>query len=219
MNPNPSFSIHAPTIIEAQAIISEKALSPNKGMTGRVEMEGQEREEIIKKIIARSKEDGLGENKEASPETEIPVPAKRINLLCVYGASVGVISLLLPWLWNLPADGAPSPSYLFEFYTSYNPILMLLPTTFVFGLLLAFLSPIGGLFQVPTTLLMCSLWSITAGPMPFGAFLGLASAMISLFSWFIPWGIGFEDVHLIGHRLTLRQKIWNFKLVKVGERA
>jgi hypothetical protein len=144
------------------------------------------------------------------------VKLERINLLCVYGASVGVISLLLPWWWNGPADGAPYPSYLFESYTSYDPISVLLPTTFVFGVMLAFLSPIGGLFQVPTTLLMCSLWW---GPMPFGAFLGLASAMISLFSWFIPWGIGFEDVHLIGHRLTLRQKIWNFKLVKAGERA
>ncbi len=139
---------------------------------------------------------------------------ERINLLCIFGASVGIISLLLPWWWNGPADGAPYPSYFFELYAGYvSTSWLLLPTTFVFGVMLAFLSPIGGLFQIPTTLYICSWWW---GPMPFGALLGLASAMISLFSWFIPWGIGFENVHLIGHRLALRKKIWNFKIVKVS---
>jgi len=145
----------------------------------------------------------------------------RINLLCVIGAIIGTISIFLPWWYSHGIAGSQ------EFYYPNNLLDSIgitgnLPQTaidashyflaaitaivFIVGTILAYLSPVGGLLQVPAAVFYCFIWIVDSPePAPVGVILGLASGITSLYSWFRPLGIGYDAP------LSLKEKKWNFK--------
>jgi len=140
----------------------------------------------------------------------------RFNQLCILGAIIGLIALLLPWTWMqmggtsgasiayytmhppgaiglLNAFDILSLSYLdFLFSSLYMSILIL----YILGTITAFISPIGGFIQIAGALLY-----IPAIPselrfywfVPFGELLGIYSGMIVVVSMLWPIGAGYAD--------------------------
>ena len=125
----------------------------------------------------------------------------RVNLLCIAGVLLGVVSLFFPWVTSgshfggdddLLVQGIMMPSLQFEF------AMVLSASFFVLGTFLALLSPSGGFAQLGGALgvifLAPSEYAPAWGDYAFslGAYIGIVSALIVTVSFFVPMGIGYE---------------------------
>lgn len=129
----------------------------------------------------------------------------KANLLCLAGAALGLVSLLLPW-WQgaelglglmIDRDYMLVQDVLFD-STEYDSMFLVACTLFVVGTLLAFWSPLGGLVQVPGALGFFAMFGSEIGVhrgedvIALGAYLGLISMIIVTVSLIVPLGIGYS---------------------------
>jgi hypothetical protein len=150
---------------------------------------------------------------------------RRVNILCIMGAIIGTLSFFLFWdIW-----GADYPPNIFDSITTWIGwlahggawgdsnflhlyISAILAVIFIVGTILAYLSPIGGFLQVSASAIYYVNNLIFYGSLNYymgfdsavGAIIGSMSGLISIYSWFKPFGIGY------GAPLSLKEKIWNF---------
>ena len=142
----------------------------------------------------------------------------RFNQLCILGAIIGLIALLLPWIWVVM--GGPSIAsiaaymmrppggiglqngfevllaILFSSQHLLSSLFMIMFLLYIMGTIIAFISPIGGFIQIAGALLCIptmpsELWFNWF--VPFGELLGIYSGMIVVASMFKPMGAGYAD--------------------------
>ena len=132
----------------------------------------------------------------------------RINMLCLIGAVIAVLSLSMPWIL-IQADGSNDPTYIGAFELD-DPIpgIRSLPETlqysltiFIIGTVIAFFTPLGGIPQLMGSvgvLLTTITTKLEDGQM--GVYLGAGAAVVGsvcvLLSLLTPLGIGYS----VGHR-------------------
>lgn len=155
----------------------------------------------------------------------------KVNILCLTGAALGVVSLLFPW-WQGVEYGlgiAIDTNYmlvqdvLLE-STDYGSMFLVACTLFVVGTLLAFWSPLGGLVQVLGALGFFALFSSEIGvrrgedTIAFGAYIGVTSMVIVVVSLLVPMGIGYS-VKRKAHKASLSSADKFVTVSNYGENA
>ncbi len=120
----------------------------------------------------------------------------KVNALCLAGAGLGLISLFLPWWsgssqeYSLVQDVLLRPEV-------YSSGFLLSATLFVVGTGIAFLSPMGGLVQLPGALGFLALFNQEIGTgrgsesFEFGVYIGLVGAIVTMVSLLVPIGVGY----------------------------
>ena len=128
----------------------------------------------------------------------------KVNVLCLAGAGLGLLSLFLPW-WSghevvlgalIPQDYSLIQDVLLrpEIYTS---AILVAAVLFVAGTGMAFLSPIGGLVQLPGILGFVALFNQDIGTrrgtesFELGVYIALIAAVLTTVSLLIPLGVGY----------------------------
>lgn len=163
----------------------------------------------------------------------------RINSLCVLGLIVGLIALFLPWNWDIFGNSF-GPQYMLHgigadtgLYDAFNifsylwqlqsPLFVSMLLLYVIGLIVDFISPIGGLIQIASATLAqivgeMPLWGgnglifmhpgesiIWNNWFPFGELLGVYSGMIVVASMLRPIGPGYAN-----RAIGIREKLLTF---------
>lgn len=130
----------------------------------------------------------------------------RINLLCVSGALLGFVAMALPWILESERIGAGVWQHYdlnWYFYADRGVDVVAL-VVFLVGSAMAFLTPLGGLFQLAGVLSFATsrsgdIRTITAGEITqslewgVGLFFAVISSAIVIASLFVPIGIGYES--------------------------
>lgn len=139
----------------------------------------------------------------------------RVNILCLVGAIIAIITMNLPWLSNsmvLSAVGE-SPLYLatnFQYTYSFAGGLQWASIIFVLGALIALFTSIGGFIQLAGV--SCFIGAVYTIDDPLNRFsielniaLGVVSASISIISMIKPIGINFKGrtIDTVGRFLTI----------------
>lgn len=166
---------------------------------------------LLKTGVQRGRRD-MGEFEEASHsqkngQRQTQQPAKAtVNVLCLIGAIIGLAAVFLSWsrirvgffqeersIWHLVSDMLP-----------HDPLDLFVVSgvLFVFGSLLALVTPTGGLLQaiglagfyVREVDMEEWLPSGTAGGLAIGWYLGIFSAALVLTSMVLPLGMGYSDL-------------------------
>lgn len=129
----------------------------------------------------------------------------KVNILCLAGAGIGIVSLFLPW-WQgvefglglaIDHDYMLVQDVLLDSAT-YGSLFMIACTLFVAGTLLAFWSPLGGLIQVPGILGFFALFDSEIGvrrgedEVALGVYVALISMVIVVLSLLVPMGVGYS---------------------------
>jgi len=129
----------------------------------------------------------------------------KVNVLCLVGAALGLVSLFLPW-WQgyeiavatmVDKDYMLVEDVLFN-SAQYGSLFVIACTLYVVGTFLAFGSPLGGLVQIPGILGFFAMFGSEIGvhrgedTIALGAYLGLASAAVVTVSLLVPLGIGYS---------------------------
>ena len=115
----------------------------------------------------------------------------RLNLICILGATLGVLSFFLPWVsQHLEFDGWTifrGSVYLLDYF-KLNILLQMIPLLFIIGTIVSFVTPLGFFLQLPPIMIilyMGSLLSVGSSggeSVSTGWFLGLISCAVILFS-------------------------------------
>ena len=125
-----------------------------------------------------------------------------VNLLCIFGAIIGLISFLLPWYSAWIVGGPEGVIPRIEGYLGTPIVFLFSGSVFVIGTLLSFVSPFGGLFQLLGVITMPLLvfydpsFAVTQRhyvhfeEFEAGWWLALLSSIIVLISMAFPLGIG-----------------------------
>jgi hypothetical protein len=126
-----------------------------------------------------------------------------VNLLCIVGASIGVVAVFLGWIYIPPSIptvgywGYPTIPYMVVIHCGYYGAA----TLFLLGVMIAFVSPIGGVLQSGSLVLFMT-GIIESGDDPvldgidpqqkvwFGMAFGAVSCVVVLTSLFFPLGTG-----------------------------
>jgi len=129
----------------------------------------------------------------------------RVNLLCLVGAVVGVISLFLAWsaLSDLEGNhvgdlGSQDFNMTFLGYRLLPANLALAVTVFTIGTVVAFFTPIAGIIQL-LAMIMFTLTVYTTKleerkmTLGVGAVIAIVSAVLVLLSLAYPTGLGYEE--------------------------
>ncbi|MBN1677997.1 MAG: hypothetical protein JW880_05605 [Candidatus Thermoplasmatota archaeon] len=129
----------------------------------------------------------------------------KVNLLCLAGAAIGLVSLFFPW-WQgaepglglmIDRDYMLVQDLLLD-SSEYGSLFVVACTLFLVGTFFAFGSPIGGLVQIPGVMGFFALFGSEIGvhrgedTVGLGAYLGLISAAIVTVSLLLPLGIGYH---------------------------
>jgi len=129
----------------------------------------------------------------------------KVNLLCLAGAAMGLLSLFFPW-WQgsdlglglmIDRDYMLVQDVLFD-STAFGSLFMVACTMYVVGTFLAFWSPLGGLVQVPGVLGFLAMFGSEVGvrrgedTIALGAYLGLVSMIVVVISLLVPLGVGYS---------------------------
>ncbi len=124
----------------------------------------------------------------------------KVNLLCIAGAALGVVSLFLPLMHYGDLSSAPQDDYVYTILPDsfdYGWPFTFAVTLMLLGMGLAFLSPSAGFLLLSGVLGVLYLYPLGYRDMPggqevwLGAYLALASAAIVVFSFFRPSGVGY----------------------------
>jgi len=154
----------------------------------------------------------MGEFEEASHPQEngqrqTPQPAKAtVNVLCLIGAVIGLTAVFLTWSW-IRVGFFQEEHSIWHFVSDMLPhdpldLFVVSGVLFVFGSLLALLTPAGGLLQAIGLAgfyfreVDKEEWlpSSAVGGLAIGWYLGILSAALVLASMVLPLGIGYSDL-------------------------
>ena len=153
--------------------------------------------------------------------------AWNVNLLCIFGASIGTIALFLVWIYEPPTIPGPrsvlsEPSLVFMITHQY--LYYAAAVVFLLGTTAAFVTPLGGVMQ-SGSLVHFALGIIDSGSDPWldgidpqqtlkiGMYLGIVSCILVMTSLLSPLGIGnlspakSRKVKLIERLLTITPSI------------
>lgn len=133
----------------------------------------------------------------------------RVNLLCVFGAVLGLAAMLIPWA----SEGATLFGQLFYYVGSEGGGSTLTVSyaawLFLVGTLIALLSPAGGILQAGSVGYLATAFGNSAvlieGSPSLGFFLAVVAAVVVLSSAFRPWGPGWKGLK---PRVADRLRTW-----------
>lgn len=122
----------------------------------------------------------------------------RVNLLCVFGAVIGLVAMLIP----LASEGGTLFGHLFYYGFGSEGASTLTVSyaawVFLVGTLIALLSPAGGMLQAGSVGYLATAFGNSAvfveGSPSLGFFLAVVAAVVVLSSAFRPWGPGWKGL-------------------------
>jgi hypothetical protein len=132
----------------------------------------------------------------------VPLPQKppfqiRVNILCLVGAIVGVLSLFLSWVATQDTSSGQI-SYLGAFdFDTFPSTFHLSVDLFLIGTVIAFFLSLGGILQLMGSagFLLTSMTYATYGQLEvhfwYGAIIALASSLLVIIGLIVPYGYGF----------------------------
>ncbi|MDH4123742.1 MAG: hypothetical protein OEV21_06650, partial [Thermoplasmata archaeon] len=156
----------------------------------------------------------------------------RINLLCIGGAFLGFIVIFSPWViqtmgrhsWNIFSTSYslfnlyPYPNWPITILQFLSDISFLAPSILIllFGLVISFISPLGGLIQIAGLIIFTNtIYPAIGNYFPYyfmtiefgiGFYLAIYAMILVTVSFFLPIGIGYQKrIKYFGDRLL----VWN----------
>lgn len=147
---------------------------------------------------------GLSDEKQVELAESDTGPAWNVNLLCMVGASIGLLAVFVAWMNEPPGIPGPpdirwEPSIAYMLANHY--LYFGASAAFLVGTIVAFASPIGGILQ-SASLAAFAIGIVESGSDPWldgidpqqtlrvGMYLGIASCTLVLTSLFSPLGTG-----------------------------
>ena len=118
----------------------------------------------------------------------------RVNILALTGAIVGLVAIFLAW-FNIWFLGTHNYNLLDIINRADDQSLLAGCWIFLIGVLVCFLSPLGGVLEVAGVGIFISWFMGEADKIPSqaGAYVGIVSAVIALVSMVKPLGLGYAD--------------------------
>lgn len=137
----------------------------------------------------------------------------RINLICLGGSLLGMISIFLPWsidsLFNLTIS-----TNLIEFYDSADPSFGAAVIIFIFGSILTFFFPLAGAIQFSGLIIFLASYLDRSIPLldlhsnlGIGFYLGTISSILAILSFGFPFGRDTE-----WRILSIRKRLTTFPI-------
>ena len=143
----------------------------------------------------------------------------RINILCLVGASLGIISFFVPWCTSIGQviGSQPIQHNLIDILTDYilmgDWISQICIRIFLIGTLIAICSSLGGMIQLPSIAIFMLFQSLIlmegVEKLIIGFGLAMLSAIICFASLILPIGLGYDS-----RPFSLKIRLLNFSRIR-----